>query len=148
VRYYVRERLIDPPTGRGRGAHFDDGHLNQLRRVRLLQDAGLNHAAIRRYGSEIDAILAKRGISRRSWERSLTAPSEEIVRAWHARLAAKEFVPATATVTRVTVAPGMELLVDGSRRMPSPTRLKEAVAHLRAAFGVTDDNADEPDAET
>ena len=148
VRYYVRERLIDPPTGRGRGAHFDDGHLNQLRRVRLLQEAGLDHAAIRRYGSEIDAILARRGISRRSWERSLAAPSEEILRAWHARLAAKEFVPVVSAVTRVTVAPGMELLIDGSRRMPSPTRLKEAVGHLRAAFGVTDDAADQNDTET
>ena len=35
VRYYVREKLIDPPHGRGRGAHFDDSHLSQLGRVRL-----------------------------------------------------------------------------------------------------------------
>ena len=42
VRYYVREGLIDPPTGRGRGPHFTDHHLNQLRRVRLLQSTGLD----------------------------------------------------------------------------------------------------------
>src|SRR5258708_5607108 len=131
VRYYVRERLIDPPTGRGRGAHFDDGHLNQMRRVRLLQEAGLDHAAIRQHGAELETILAKRGVSRRLWERSLAAPSEEILRAY-SRLAAKQFVPPTTPVTRVTVASGIELLVDASRRLPSPMKLKEAVSHLRA----------------
>ncbi|MGD9884923.1 MAG: helix-turn-helix domain-containing protein, partial [Reyranella sp.] len=65
VRYYVCEGLIDPPNGRGRGAHFDYRHLGQLQRVRFLQEAGLDHAAIRQHGEEIEAALAKRGVARR-----------------------------------------------------------------------------------
>lgn len=140
VRYYVREQLIDPPAGRGRGAHFDDSHLSQLRRVRLLQDAGLDHAAIRRYHGEIEAILAKKGISRASWEHSWTQSSQQIVRIYH-QLSAKRYVPATSAITRVTVAPGIELLVDGAQRLPSPTKLNDVVDHIRAAFGVTDDES-------
>ena len=32
VRYYVQEELIDPALGLGRGSHFDDKHLDQLKR--------------------------------------------------------------------------------------------------------------------
>ena len=70
VRYYVHERLIDPPDGRGRGAHFDDRHLTQLRRVRLLQEAGLENAAIRQYGADLESALARRGIRLKDAERS------------------------------------------------------------------------------
>ena len=142
VRYYVRERLIDPPTGRGRGAHFDDRHLSQLGRVRLLQDAGLDHAAIRGYGADIEAILAKRGVSRREWEASWAGSGLRAAQVYQ-QLKAKRFVPATSTITRVTVGPGIDLLVDNSQRLPSPAKLHEVVDLVRAAFGVTED-ADRP----
>lgn len=134
VRYYVREGLIDPPTGRGRGAHFDNRHLSQLRRVRFLQEAGLDHAAIRQHGADIEAALAKRGVSRKDWEAQSAGSGldvERIVR----QLAAKRYTPAVESVTRVHVAEGIQLLVDGSHRLPSPSKLGEAVATLRAAFG-------------
>jgi DNA-binding transcriptional MerR regulator len=138
VRYYVREKLIDPPHGRGRGAHFDDSHLSQLGRVRLLQEAGLDHAAIRRYGDDIEAILAKRGVSRREWEKSWAGSGRRIAQVYQ-RLKATRFVPATSTMTRVTVAAGIDLLVDATRRLPSPAKLQEVVELVRAAFGVTDE---------
>jgi DNA-binding transcriptional MerR regulator len=138
VRYYVREKLIDPPHGRGRGAHFDDSHLSQLGRVRLLQEAGLDHAAIRRYGDDIEAILAKRGVARREWEKSWAGSGRRIAQAYQ-QLKARKFVPATSTMTRVTVAAGIDLLVDATRRLPSPAKLQEVVALVRAAFGVTDE---------
>jgi len=140
VRYYVKERLIDPPSGRGRGAHFDDSHLSQLRRVRLLQEAGLDHTAIRQYGADIEAALAKRGLSRKDWDKSMAGHNSEIVLAYH-RLTAKKFQPELTSVTRVTVAPGIQLLVDRSRHLPPPARLADAIGHLRSAFGV----GDEPD---
>ncbi len=34
VRFYVQEKLIDPPLGRGRGAHFTDFTEAQLQRER------------------------------------------------------------------------------------------------------------------
>ena len=57
--------MIYALTDRGRVAHFNDCHLSQLCRVLLLQYACLDHAAIRSYAAYIEAILAKRGVSRR-----------------------------------------------------------------------------------
>ena len=135
VRYYVSEGLIDPPSGRGRGAHFDNRHLGQLQRVRILQEAGLDHAAIRQYGEEIEAALAKRGVARRDWEAEWARSGLDVARLYR-RLKAQRYVPAVSTVTRVSVADGITLLIEGGHRLPPPARLAEAVAGLRAAFDV------------
>jgi len=137
VRYYVREGLIDPPDGRGRGAHFDNRHLGQLQRVRILQEAGLDHAAIRQYGEQIEAALARRGVARRDWEAEWARSSEDVAHLYR-RLKAQRYVPVVSTVTRIEVADGIALLVDGSHRLPAPAKLAEAVADLRAAFDVGD----------
>lgn len=137
VRYYVREGLIDPPNGRGRGAHFDNRHLGQLQRVRILQEAGLDHAAIRQYGEQIEAALARRGVARRDWEAEWARSSEDVAHLYR-RLKAQRYVPAVSTVTRIKVADGIALLVDGGHRLPAPAKLAEAVADLRAAFNVSD----------
>lgn len=137
VRYYVREGLIDPSNGRGRGAHFDNRHLGQLQRVRILQEAGLDHAAIRQYGEQIEAALARRGVARRDWEAEWARSSEDVAHLYR-RLKAQRYVPAVSTVTRIKVADGIALLVDGGHRLPAPARLAEAVADLRAAFNVND----------
>ncbi len=41
VHFYVQRRLIDPPLGRGRGRHYDERHVRQIRRVRELQRQGV-----------------------------------------------------------------------------------------------------------
>jgi hypothetical protein len=41
VHFYVQRRLIDPPLGRGRGRHYDQRHVEQIRRVRALQRQGV-----------------------------------------------------------------------------------------------------------
>ncbi len=46
VHFYVQRRLIDPPLGRGRGRHYDERHLRQIRRVRALQSEGVSLADI------------------------------------------------------------------------------------------------------
>ena len=46
VHFYVQRRLIDAPLGRGRGRHYDDGHLRQVREVRALQRLGVPLAAM------------------------------------------------------------------------------------------------------
>ena len=40
VRYYVQQGLLQPPLGRGRGRHYDRSHLDRLRRIGGLQQAG------------------------------------------------------------------------------------------------------------
>ena len=42
VHFYVQRRLIDPPLGRGRGRHYDQRHVEQIRRVRALQRRGVS----------------------------------------------------------------------------------------------------------
>ena len=46
VHFYVQRRLIDPPLGRGRGRHYDAGHVRQIREVRALQRLGVPLAAM------------------------------------------------------------------------------------------------------
>jgi DNA-binding transcriptional MerR regulator len=47
IRFYVQQKLLPPPLGRGRGHHYDAGHLARLRRVIALQQAGHSLEAIR-----------------------------------------------------------------------------------------------------
>lgn len=44
VHYYVQRRLIDPPLGRGRGRHYDERHVRQIREIRDLQRLGVSLA--------------------------------------------------------------------------------------------------------
>ncbi len=44
VHFYAQRRLIDPPLGRGRGRHYDDRHVRQIREIRSLQQMGVSLA--------------------------------------------------------------------------------------------------------
>ena len=48
VRYYVQEDLIPPPHGVGRGNHYGPEHLEQILRVKELQESGRTLDEIRR----------------------------------------------------------------------------------------------------
>ena len=47
VRYYVQQGLLPAPLGRGRGRHYHDSHLQALKRIAELQQAGHSLDAIR-----------------------------------------------------------------------------------------------------
>ena len=47
VRFYVQQKLLPTPLGRGRGRHYDRSHLDRLRRIAELQSAGHSLDAIR-----------------------------------------------------------------------------------------------------
>src|SRR4051812_36198179 len=47
IRFYVQQKLLPPPLGRGRGRHYDRRHLEQLRKVIALQQGGHSLDAIR-----------------------------------------------------------------------------------------------------
>ena len=87
VRYYVQEDLLPPPFGVGRGNHYGQEHLDQLRRVKALQEAGHTLDEIRRAlakGRPVSAVAAPRSASRRSdrsrslWRRLPLAPGVEL----------------------------------------------------------------------
>jgi DNA-binding transcriptional MerR regulator len=48
IRYYVQQGLLPAPLGRGRGRHYDDSHLQALKRIAELQQAGHSLDAIRK----------------------------------------------------------------------------------------------------
>jgi DNA-binding transcriptional MerR regulator len=116
VRYYVQEGLLPPPFGVGRGNHYGRQHLDQLLRVKALQEAGHTLDEIRRAidGQEdarLDALSAG----------SPTAPSlaREVWR-------------------RITLAPGVELHVAGDVRLPSPGKMADLADWCRENFGLQD----------
>jgi DNA-binding transcriptional MerR regulator len=127
VRYYVQEELIDPPLGLGRGSHFDDKHLDQLKRVRLLRDAGFDLKEIRKRGGDVASILQGVNVGdlqSLSKLRAFFRPRKQ---------SNDELDPDIAI--RIPMADGIELLVDPDREMPSPKALVEIALLIRKAFG-------------
>src|SRR5687767_9156222 len=101
VRYYVQESLIPPPLGLGRGNHYGPEHLQEILRVKAMQEAGKTLDEVRR-------LPAKQTVLRpgASFEAGPRAPERSIWR-------------------RLTLAPGVELQVAGNIRLPPPGRIQE-----------------------
>src|SRR5437899_11177043 len=93
VRYYVQESLLPPPLGVGRGNHYGPEHLDQLLRVKAMQEAGRT----------LDEI--RRALGGRSGRRGL----------FHA---VDEDQLARTLWRRIVLAPGVELHVSGTVRPP------------------------------
>ena len=118
VRYYVQEGLIAPPLGLGRGNHYSPAHLDQLLRVKAMQESGQTLEEIRR-------SLAAGGTGGSRVPTAASAPA---------------LAPSMLTRSlwrRLTVAPGVELHVESAVDLPSPTALRELAEwcqrHLGAA---------------
>jgi DNA-binding transcriptional MerR regulator len=106
VRYYVQEGLLPTPLGVGRGNHYGPQHLDQLLKVKSLQESG-------RTLDEIRQVLQQKPGRR---EERAPEPPERTV--WR----------------RVTLAPGVELNVSGDVRLPPPGKLTELAAWCRLHF--------------
>jgi hypothetical protein len=127
VRFYVQERLLDPPLGRGRGAHFNDHHLAQLQQARTLQNAGFSLDAIRERRDDLALglhVMQSYDAGRRHW-RNLGSTTKET----------EEGDLDPAECLRIPMADGVELLVSNDRPLPSPRQLVEIALHVRKAFG-------------
>jgi DNA-binding transcriptional MerR regulator len=110
VRYYVQEGLLPAPLGLGRGNHYGPAHLEQLLKVKAMQEAGRTLDEIKR---------ALRGTGERaSRERATGTPLALDRSVWR----------------RITIAPGVEVHVSGGFRLPSPGKLNELAAWCRAHF--------------
>lgn len=110
VRYYVQEGLIAKPLGVGRGDHYTNEHLEQLLRVKNLQESGRTLEEIRQ------ALAGPRG--RRAGD------AERVERP----------VVRRSLWRHVTLAPGVELQVASNVRLPSPARLQELADWCRQYF--------------
>jgi DNA-binding transcriptional MerR regulator len=109
VRYYVQEGLLPEPYGVGRGNHYGPEHLDQLLKVKSLQEGGRTLDEIR------DALNHKT----RTRAHAQEAPALERT-LWR----------------RITLAPGVELNIAGDVRLPSPGKLTELAAWCRRQFPV------------
>ncbi len=109
VRYYVQEGLIPTPVGLGRGAHYGPEHLEQLLRVKAMQEEGMMLEEI------LAALSGKRG-------RAVPLAAAAIADVNRSRW------------TRLRLAPGLELQVSGARRLPPPGKLQELAEWCRRNF--------------
>ena len=103
VRYYVQEGLLPAPLGLGRGSHYGPAHLEQLLKVKAMQEAGRT----------LDEI--KRALSGRGGPNSLHA-------------AESDQLPERSIWRRIAIAPGVELHVSGGVGLPPPGKLNELAA--------------------
>ena len=118
VRFYVQRGLIAPPEGRGRGSGYTEKHVEQVLRVRQLQQRGLVLDTIRQLGGD--------------------GAGEE------PRAQAPTFIG--TTVHRIELVPGVRLEIDAQRIPPDPrvlTTLSDAcrqILNLKAKGGKHDED--------
>jgi DNA-binding transcriptional MerR regulator len=130
VRFYVQEKLIDPPLGRGRGANFTDHHLVQLQQARTLHNAGFALDAIRDRRGELSlglqAMTTFDALRRqRQGDKQISREDEDD---------ALDALDASECI-RIPMAEGVELMVSQDRPLPSPRQLVEIALHVRKVFG-------------
>jgi DNA-binding transcriptional MerR regulator len=129
VRFYVQEKLIDPPLSRGRGSNFTEYHLAQLQQARTLHNAGFALDAIRERRGEISLglqVMTSLDAVRRQWKGAQQTSREDDDD--DDALDASECI-------RIPMARGVELMVSQDRSLPSPRQLVELALHVRKAFG-------------
>ena len=115
IRFYVQQRLLPAPLGRGRGHHYDRSHLDRLRRIAELQSAGHSLDAIRQIIENGAAVPLPKSAPRRPPRASLSA------QLW----------------TRLQFGDGVELHYDAARHNPTVEQLMQLRAAVRAIL--TDD---------
>ena len=120
VRFYVQQRLLPTPLGRGRGRHYDTSHLQRLQRIGELQAAGHSLDAIRRIldGKPVEPSHAGNGETPRP-PRTKPALTAEL---W----------------TRLRLADGVELTFDSTKHQPDARALLALRDAVRDVFRRTD----------
>jgi len=130
VRFYVQRGLLPPPATRGRGAHYEAAHVERLRQILRLQEAGHSLAAI-------GALLAQGGAAARAAAGTgpgagsglgLEGPSPAAAAGPSAAEPAARLRP--QLVIRMRVAEGIDLQLDTAVHNPDATvllALREAV---------------------
>ena len=113
VRFYVQRGLLPPPLGLGRGRHYDQRHVDAIRRVQELQAAGHSLDAIGKILSGGDVPVAT------AEEVPPTQPRRR------AELSAELW-------TRLRLMPGVELHFDAAEHPTTEqlTRIRQAVRRI------------------
>ena len=88
IRYYIQQGLVSPAAGRGRSSYYTRTHVEELEKIRELQQRNLSHDEIR------DALKPARTndqeLDGEIWKRVILHPDREL----HLRSGAPEHVEA------------------------------------------------------
>src|SRR5262245_17170431 len=125
VRFYVQEKLIDPPLARGRGANFTEHHLAQLQQARTLRNAGFSLDAIRARRDELALGIQVMGAFdalRRRWSAGDQQDRHDVD---------DEEALDPSECIRIPMARGVELMVSREQALPSPRQLVDIAFHIR-----------------
>lgn len=109
IRYYVSERLLPPPVGRGRAAHYTDQHLERLRQISTLREVNLSLDEIReRLGEPGNGLDEPQNSlpSAVAWRRWEVVPGVEM----HVR---DDLDPSTLATVRMLVGAVRHVLSEG-----------------------------------
>ncbi|HEY2709495.1 MAG TPA: helix-turn-helix domain-containing protein [Caulobacteraceae bacterium] len=134
VRFYVQEKLIEPPLGRGRGAHFTDDHVVQLQQARTLQNAGFSLQAIREQRHDLTVGLQAMARYNTWWAAWKTRELDESQRREVVEPDEDQDEFDASNALRIPMADGVDLLIDQNRRLPSPKALVDLALHVRRLF--------------
>jgi DNA-binding transcriptional MerR regulator len=78
IRYYIQEGILEPPAGRGRGGFYYDSHVDALKRIKAMQEKGLNlYSIAAQLGAGADNAEAPQ-VMRRSWAKYEIIPGLNI----------------------------------------------------------------------
>lgn len=141
VRYYIEKDLIARPLGRGRGKHFSDLHVRQLKRILRLKQLGIGLKEFNASPKRLATVLEERGIDA-SLAKRLLGDADEQARSVNRFFRAREgeriegYEGATKEAIRLKIADGLELHIAQDRELPSARALADLALTIRAAFGL------------
>lgn len=109
IRYYVSERLLPPPIGRGRAAYYTERHLSRLQQIAAMREVNLSLEEIRRRLGEAEHFPqdSEQSIpAAQAWRRWEIVPGVEM----HVR---EDIDPSTLSTVRVLVGAARHVLTNG-----------------------------------
>jgi DNA-binding transcriptional MerR regulator len=121
IRYYVSQRLLPPPIGRGRAAYYTERHLSRLQQITALREVNLGLEEIRnRLGEpESGPTMTEPPLPEaKSWRRWEVVPGVEL----HVR---EDLDAATLSTVRVLVGAVRHVLTGGDRSVGEGTGSEE-----------------------
>jgi DNA-binding transcriptional MerR regulator len=130
VHFYVQEKLLPPPAGRGMGGFYDERHVAILTEILRLRKEGRSLAAI--------GEILRSAHGRKVVEEMLDT-GENLAALPHSVPSTDQHVTDAYVCVRFTVAPGVEILVDQKVVERMPWKVRQLFEHAEEIFKTEED---------
>lgn len=130
VHFYVQEKLLPPPAGRGMGGFYDERHMVILTEILRLRKEGRSLAAI--------GEILRSAYGRKIVEGKLDT-GENLAALPYEVPSVDRHVTYPDMCVRVTVAPGVEILVDQEVVERMPGKVRQLFEHAEEIFKTEED---------